>query len=147
MKTIYDKKVSNELLTRIQSITASDKALWGKMDAFQMLRHCAMSEEMYLGKKNYKRLFIGRIFGKLALGRILKNEDPMKQNNPTHPDFKITGSGNFELEREKWIALLNQYEKFSNHSFVHPFFGAMNKEQIGYYVYKHTDHHLRQFNR
>jgi hypothetical protein len=35
---------------------------------------------------------------------------------------------------------------FSDPGLVHPFFGRMTPEQIGYMLYKHTDHHLRQFN-
>lgn len=30
--------------------------------------------------------------------------------------------------------------------FMHPFFGKITREQIGYLAYKHDDHHLRQFN-
>ena len=54
---------------------------------------------------------------------------------------------NFSLKttRTKWIELLRSYSTFSNPNFVHPFFGKMTKEQIGKYVYKHTDHYLRQF--
>lgn len=115
------------------------------MDAYQMLKHCTMSEEMFQGKKQYKRLFIGRLFGGMALKGILKNENPMKQNQPTHPEMKISGTGNFENEKAKWIELLQAYSAFSNHHFIHPFFGKMTQEQIGKYVYKHTDHHLKQF--
>jgi hypothetical protein len=146
MKTIFDKNTATSLIIRINSLKPQDKVQWGKMDAFQMVRHCILSEEMYLGKKKYERLFIGRLFGKMALNGTLKNVEPMKKNSPTHPDFKITGSGDFEAERQKWITLLEQYAQFSTTNFVHPFFGKMTKEQIGYYVYKHTDHHLRQFN-
>jgi len=44
--------------------------------------------------------------------------------------------------------LINEYSAYSfpDYSFVHPFFGKMTKEQIGYHAYKHIDHHLRQFN-
>lgn len=146
MKTIFDKNTVNELIERINSLTTKNKAQWGKMDAYQMVKHCTLSEEMYLGKKQYDRLFIGRIFGKMTLKTILKNEAPMKKNEPTHDSFKINGSGDVEAEKTKWIKLLNEYSTFSNHQFSHPFFGQMNKEQIGLYVYKHTDHHLRQFN-
>ena len=145
MKTIFDKKVENELIERIQNLKSSDTAKWGKMDAYQMLKHCTLSEEMYQGKKIYKRLFIGRLFGKLALNGILKDENPMKLNNPTHPEMKITGSGDFEAERTKWIELLKAYSHISEGGIIHPFFGKMNNDQIGKYVYKHTDHHLRQF--
>lgn len=145
METIFDKNTVTELLTRINSIQHNSKAQWGKMDAYQMLKHCTMSEEMFQGKKQYKRLFIGRIFGGMALNGILKNEKPMKPNQPTHPEMKISGTGNFENEKVKWIELLHAYSRFSNPNFIHPFFGKMTQEQIGNYVYKHTDHHLRQF--
>ena len=146
MKSIFDHTTVGELIDRIHTLTPQAKAQWGKMDAWQMLKHCTLSEEMYLGKKQYKRLFIGRLFGKMALAGILKNSDPMKKNQPTHPTFKIKGSGHFEAEQKKWIQLLQEYQHYANPSFVHPFFGKMSKEQIGRYVYKHTDHHLRQFN-
>lgn len=145
METIFDKQTIDALVYRIRALTPQDTARWGKMDAFQMLRHGVLSEEMFLGKKKYDRLFIGRIFGKPALNGILKNADPLKKNQPTHPELRITGTGDFEAERQKWIARLYEYEKYRNPDFVHPFFGPMTKEQVGRYVYKHTDHHLRQF--
>lgn len=147
METIFDKNTADILLRRIQTLTPQDRPQWGKMDAFQMLRHCVLSEEMFLGKRKYDRLFIGRLFGKMALGGILKNAAPLKKNQPTHPELRITGSGNFEAERQKWISRLSEYETYHNPGFVHPFFGPMTREQVGWYVYKHTDHHLRQFGR
>lgn len=145
MKTILDIKTVTELVGRINLLQADSQAQWGKMDAYQMLKHCTLSEEMFHGKKTYKRLFIGRLFGSMALKGILKNETPMKKNQPTHPEMKITGTGNFEHERAKWVELLQAYPTFSNNQFIHPFFGKMTAGQIGNYVYKHTDHHLRQF--
>jgi hypothetical protein len=145
MKSIFDKATAEGLISRIQQLDSTQKAKWGKMTPSQMIRHCLLSEEMFLGKRNYERLFIGRIFGKMTLSGILKNDDPLKPNQPTHPTFKITGGGNFETDLARWLKLMKEYEQFSNTSFIHPFFGTMNKEQIGIYVYKHTDHHLRQF--
>jgi hypothetical protein len=146
MKTIFDQPTLALLKERIQSLPPGSTALWGKMTAFQMLRHCTKSEEMFLGMKTYKRLFIGRLFGPMALRGILKDESPMKKNQPTHPEFRISGNGDFEAEKQKWINLLNAYHLASVQAFVHPFFGEMTREQIGQYVFKHTDHHLRQFN-
>ena len=145
MKTVFDTKTVNELVGRINTLQTNGKPGWGKMNAYHMLKHCTLSEEMFLGKKRYKRLFIGRLFGQMALKGILKNDSPMKKNQPTHPEMKITGTGNPGEERNKWIQLLHGYTTFSDNDFVHPFFGAMTKDDIGKYVYKHTDHHLRQF--
>lgn len=81
----------------------------------------------------------------MALRGILKDQKPMKKNQPTHPEFKIKGTGNFENEKEKWMGLLQDYASFSSPHIIHPFFGKMTSDQIGIYVYKHTDHHLTQF--
>jgi hypothetical protein len=145
MKTIFDSKTSDELIQRINNLQAGHTAVWGKMNLYQMLKHCNMSEEMFQGKTNYKRLLIGRLFGSMALKGILKNDSAMKQNQPTHPDMKISGAGNWQRERDQWIQLIKAYSNFSNSDFVHPFFGKMTKDAIGTYVYKHTDHHLKQF--
>jgi len=45
-------------------------------------------------------------------------------------------SGQFDVEKQKWITLIDEYASFSNTSFVHWFFGKMTKEQVGQFVYK-----------
>ncbi|MBI0400675.1 DUF1569 domain-containing protein [Cyclobacterium marinum] len=145
METIFNQKTVDGLTDRINQLNTTNNAQWGKMNAYQMLKHCTLSEEMFQGKRQYKRLFMGKLFGRMALNGILKDDKPMKKNQPTHPEFKIKGNGNFETEKAKWIDLLNGYNGFSNTNFVHPFFGKMTKEEIGKYIFKHTDHHLRQF--
>jgi hypothetical protein len=76
---------------------------------------------------------------------MLKDK-PMKKNLPTVPSFKMTGNSDVAEEKKKWIKLLDEYEHFPDDSFIHPFFGAMTKENTGIMVYKHIDHHLKQFN-
>lgn len=146
MKTVFNQEVVNQLIGRLEKLAPNDKAQWGKMNAYQMLKHCTITEEMFQGKKVYKRLFVGKLFGKMALKGILKNEQEMKHSQPTHPEFKITSSGDFEAEKQKWIQLLRNYPDYNIPGIIHPFFGKMTKEEVGLYVFKHTDHHLRQFN-
>jgi hypothetical protein len=54
-------------------------------------------------------------------------------------------SGDLEAEKSKWVDLIKSYENFDNPDFIHDFFGKMTRTQIGVLVYKHCDHHLRQF--
>jgi len=148
MKTVFDPTTTAHLIQRVTRLSSSYLPLWGKMTAYQMVEHCIKSERMYLGEEQYKRLFIGRLFGRMALKSLMKNEAPMDKNQPTHPLFKMTGSGDLERVKAEWIALLERYPTTASADyagFVHPFFGPMTAEQVGYYVYKHTDHHLRQF--
>ena len=145
MKTIFDPATRKELIARISSLNENSKAQWGKMNVYQMVKHCIAFEEMALGKKKYKRTFLGYLFGKMALKNIV-NEKPLVRSTPTLPELRIKeDNGNVSDQKAKWIALIEEYDRFSNYDFVHAFFGKMTKEQIGYMAYKHTDHHLRQF--
>lgn len=145
MKSLFDTSVREELAQRINSLTPESKAQWGKMNVFQMLRHCVLCDEMFFGKLNIKRVFIGRLLGKMILKKILKDDKPFGRNAPTAPILKITDNGDIEQEKKAWIKSLEGYANYTNNSFVHPFFGPMTIEQVGYFAYKHVDHHLRQF--
>jgi hypothetical protein len=149
MKSIFSKTTRDELINRISSINESATAEWGKMNVYQMLKHCTVWDEWIQGKNKptYKQTFIGRLFGKMVLKKITKDERPLGRNVPTTAEFKIKEkNGDVAAERHKWVALIEEYEHYSNPDFIHDFFGKMTKEQIGYLAYKHTDHHLRQFN-
>ncbi|MBO9699073.1 MAG: DinB family protein [Sporocytophaga sp.] len=147
MKTVFEKSTRDELIQRINSLSQDSKANWGKMNIYQMLKHCVLWEEMVLQNKRYKRPFIGLLLGRFMLKNELKDR-PMRRNNPTIPELMISETfGDFAQEKARWISHLNKYEsyKYPDNSFIHPFFGKMTKEQIGYQAYKHSDHHLRQF--
>lgn len=148
MKTIFDIASRAELIGRINTLNENCVAEWGKMNVYQMVKHCSVWEEWILGvnKPKYKQEFIGFIFGKMALQGMIKNERPFTRNVPTSTAFKIKEKhGDLIADKKKWISLIEQYEYYSNPGFVHDFFGKMTKEQVGILAYKHTDHHLRQF--
>lgn len=148
MKTIFDKQVRDELITRIRSLDESKFGLWGKMNVYQMAKHNILWNEWVLGKKQqvYKQGFLGKLFGKLALKSNATDDRPIGKNMPAG-DFAVTDKINSDLEMQKqrWMNLVQDYEEFSNDQFIHDFFGKMTREQIGIFAYKHTDHHLRQF--
>jgi hypothetical protein len=146
MKTVFDKATRRQLITRINALDQNSKAEWGKMNIYQMLKHCTLAEELYLGYSTHKRVFLGRLIGKMALKGMLKDETPMSRNAPTSPQFIVTEtSGDIEAQKKRWVALTEEYAHFDKPEFIHWFFGKMTREQLGQFVYKHTDHHLRQF--
>jgi len=151
MKTIFDQTVRNELTSRIGKLSPESKAEWGKMNVYQMMKHCNRWNNWVLGKENYasheyKQDFIGKIFGKWALNSNTKDAKPINKNMPAGKAFTIKDTaGDVEAEKVKWVQLIADYERFSNERFVHDFFGKMSNGQIGIFAYKHLDHHLRQF--
>jgi hypothetical protein len=145
MKSVLDKSTREELISRINQLNKSSTAQWGKMNVYQMLKHCVLCDELYHGKSKHKRSFMGRIFGKAGLKNILREDKPFPKSAPTSNAFKVKEeSGDVELEKSKWIALIEAYANYQG-GYVHWFFGNMSKEQLGQFVYKHNDHHLRQF--
>lgn len=145
MKSIFDQQTRDELIGRVNTLNTDSHAQWGKMNVYQMVKHCSLWEDMMQSGQKYKRPLIGRLFGKIALRSVMKDESPLGRNAPTIPQLKVTGNGDMPQERTKWVSKIQNYAHFSNSGLIHPFFGTMTDEQIGYMAYKHTDHHLRQF--
>ena len=146
MKSIFDKPTRDELIGRINTLNENSTAQWGSMNIYQMLKHCVIAEEMYLGKTKHPRMFLGRLLGPSALKKMLKDETPMSRNAPTAAAFKVTEKdGDVAVQKKRWIELTEEYANYQPSYLVHWFFGKMTKEQVGQFVYKHTDHHLRQF--
>ena len=147
MKTILDQITREELINRINLLNENNMAQWGKMNVYQMIKHCILCEEMYLRKMPFKRSLLGFFLGKIFLNQLMKDDKPKKHNSPTKDELKIAEStGNFWEDKSKWISLIGEYENYSKQDFVHWFYGRMTKKQVGVSVYKHIDHHLRQFN-
>ncbi|MES2560829.1 MAG: DUF1569 domain-containing protein [Bacteroidota bacterium] len=149
MKSIFDQAVRDELIMRIQSLSKDHTARWGKMNIYQMISHCILWDGWILGNTNlkYKQEFLGKLFGKMALRSSVKDDKPIGKNMPAGRAFIIKEqNGNVELQKKIWVERIAAYEHFSNPDFIHDFFGKMTKEQIGIFAYKHSDHHLRQFN-
>jgi hypothetical protein len=148
MKTIFDQDARAELIQRIGQLSEENRAEWGKMNVFQMAQHNTYWNGWILGTSphTYRQEWLGKIFGKFALKKMVKDEKPFDKNIPTSEQFKVKAvTCDLESEKAKWISLINEYERFHNPALIHDFFGKMSKEQVGILVYKHTDHHLRQF--
>jgi hypothetical protein len=146
MKSVFETFTREELINRINSLNQQNTAQWGKMNGFQMVRHCILCEEMIHGKIKIKRVLPGRLFGKMILKKVLKDDKPFGKNSPTSPLLKTTHeNGDIEQQKKEWIKRIEEYASYNNPDFIHPFFGPMTKEQIGFFAYKHSDHHLRQF--
>ena len=66
MKSILDSEIREEIIKRINSLDDGCEHQWGKMTVGQMVKHCTLCEELYQGKVKLKRVFLGRIFGKMG---------------------------------------------------------------------------------
>ncbi|MDR6786510.1 hypothetical protein ABIE26_005304 [Pedobacter africanus] len=147
MKTMFNADVRAELVSRVNALDENSKPLWGKMNVYQMTKHCSIWDEWILGKNNpvYKQEFLGKIFGKMALKSNTKDDRPLGKNMPAGKMAVKEKAGDVNAQKAIWAGLIADYGHYSNENFIHDFFGKMTKEQIGIFAYKHADHHLRQF--
>ncbi|MEP6262276.1 MAG: hypothetical protein ABJ092_11900 [Gillisia sp.] len=75
---------------------------------------------------------MGKVFGKIALKKMIKDEKPFDKNIPTSDQFKVKETtADLESEKSEWISLVKEYENYNNPNFAHDFFGKMTKEEIG----------------
>jgi hypothetical protein len=147
MKNLFEPSVVHELKERVNALRRDSERVWGKMNAAQMLAHCSVSMEGAVGEKRPPRIFIGRLLGPIAKPDFL-NEKPMKHNSPTDKSFVIKEDRDFVVERERLLGLIDRFAAggpggCTKHP--HSFFGALTPEEWARGMYKHLDHHLRQF--
>ena len=147
MKNLFQEETVEEAISRIDKLQPTSQRQWGKMDVAQMMAHCSAALDMAAGKMNPPRLFIGRVIGRLVR-TIFSNEKPFSKNNPTDPKLVVSDQRDFEREREQLRLKVRELQeggeaKCTRHP--HPFFGSLTPYEWGRGMYKHLDHHLRQF--
>lgn len=147
MKSLFHSEASQEILERMNQLTPDTQHLWGKMSVDQMLAHCATALDMASGKINPPRVFIGRIIGSF-MKDLYSNDKPFSKNSPTDNALRITGSRDFAKEKQRLkdsVIVFSQNGLPGVTAWPHPFFGKLSPEDWGIGMYKHTDHHFRQF--
>lgn len=147
MNNLYNQEDVNGILKRLENLQLNSKRQWGKMDIAQMLAHLNISLETAMGLNFPKRMFIGRIIGKLVKKKFL-NEKPMDKNSPTDKSYVFTDEKEFEKEKTKALQNVKAFfengpKKCTKHP--HSFFGHLTSEEWAVLQWKHFDHHLRQF--
>lgn len=78
-----EKRTREELIARVNSLHNDCTAQRGKINDHQMLSYCTKWADRILGRLIVKRMFLGRLFGRLALKGVLKNDKPLDKNSPT----------------------------------------------------------------
>lgn len=147
MNSIYDKVSNDVMIARINKLTPESKALWGKMSVDQMFKHCTLANNVAFGEQELKINFFMKLLGKMFKNKVFYGGD-LKKNSPTAKEFIITENVDFETQKEKFINGFRRYAiegkqviKVMNH----PFWGKMTYEDWDALMWKHTDHHLKQF--
>ena len=148
MKNLFEGSAVEEVKKRVAQLRPGSERLWGKMNAAQAVAHCSAGLEMALGDKNPPRMLLGRIIGRLVKPMVLGNDKPIRRNAPTSKDLVVQNERNLGMERDRLCGLIERFaaggpQGCTRHP--HTFFGRLTPEEWATLMYKHLDHHLRQF--
>ncbi|WP_291271852.1 DUF1569 domain-containing protein [Geothrix sp.] len=147
MHSLFNPTDRDALARRIAELGPDAPRQWGKMDPAQMLRHCAIALGDLLGERPVKQVFLGKLITPLIRGQIF-GDKPFRRNSPTDPIYVVADARDFEAERARLATLIDRVVQLGaakTEGMVHPFFGRLSGPQWGQLIYKHFDHHLRQF--
>lgn len=143
MNSIFEQYTVQDLLRRISKLTADHQPQWGMMRVDQMLKHCQqpfLYESKTIRKKNLKTRIILWFFRPM-----MSNKKPFKKFLPAPKAYRVDQTNGFTLERNKLIDLIDTFSKKTDDFPLHAVFGKLTKTEMGIGMYKHLDHHLRQF--
>ena len=148
MKHLFETGRADEIKGRLHRLQPASQRQWGRMTAPQMLAHCAISMEMATGDRMPPRMFAGRIIGWMVKPLAIGDDKPLKRNTPTAPELVVADERDLDTERQRLLGLI---DRFANGGAArctahpHTFFGPLTPDEWATLMYKHLDHHLRQF--
>ena len=103
---------------------------------------------MALGDKTPPRVLVGRILGWIVKPMALGNDEPMRRNSPTAKELVVQDERDLGTERTRLCGLIDGFAAAGPKGCTthpHAFFGTLTPEEWAILMYKHLDHHLRQF--
>lgn len=147
MKSIFNADDNAELINRINQLSDTSQALWGKMSPAQMMAHCQASMNMAFGNTKKNRHWIGKLLGSISKNRLLR-VTTFDRNMPTYKKFEIATEKDFNKEKDQFITLIQSALIKSESALVkypHPYFCTFKPGEWSQLNWKHLDHHFRQF--
>jgi hypothetical protein len=147
MSNLFDPAAREALSLRIAALEPGAERRWGKMDPAQMLLHCSIGLEAATGVRPMKQVLLGKLLTPFIRGLVL-GPRPFKKNSPTDPVFVVSDPRDFEAERTRLATTIDRFIQRGPEAAgreTHAFFGRLSGAEWGRLMYKHLDHHLRQF--
>jgi hypothetical protein len=148
VKNLFEAARVEEVKQRIAQMRPDSERLWGTMNPAQALEHCSRGMETALGDKTPPRVLVGRLLGWIVKPKVMGNDEPLRRNSPTAKELIVKDERELGTERTRLCGLIDRFAASgpagcTTHS--HAFFGRLTPDEWAILMYKHLDHHLRQF--
>lgn len=148
MRSLFDSGAEQDLVRRIDRLSADAGRRWGKMSAPEMICHLTDSYRVLLGEMEARRR---KSFLRFAPARwLFVHLLPWPRGKvQTASEFLTTKPADWQRDLEnlkRALARLGERGRAADPEWgTHPVFGPMSDREYGLLAYKHTDYHLRQF--
>ena len=145
MKTLWDSNAREDISQRVERLTPTTAATWGKMNARQMMAHVVDALRMAMGELPVKLKKSPIRF--TPIKQLIIYGPPFPKSTPTSPELLLREAVDWSSECASLrIAMDSFASRPPSADFpLHPVFGKLSRRAWGALQYKHLDHHLRQF--
>ena len=144
MKSIWQDESRKELSDRVGGLTWDHRAQWGKFTAPRMVCHLADSLRMAMGELPVKSKHLPIRYPPLK--QLIIYVAPFPRGAKTAPELLAREPREWANDIDDLRGLLDRAATSTTEGWPeHPLFGALSRNAWGVLIYRHMDHHLRQF--
>jgi len=148
MHTIWHRNDRDRLLERLERLARDRPPRWGSMNALQMVQHLTNQFKLALGDLEVRprRSRLGWPVVKTLVIYVM----PWPRGAPTAPELLEFSTSDWQdAQRDLGAAMERIVSRGSGGTgggfAPHPIFGDIGTRAWGVLMYRHVDHHLRQF--
>lgn len=145
MKSIWQDEARRELNDRVGALAWDRSAEWGKFTAPKMICHLAESLRMAMGDLTVKPKRLPIRYPPLK--QLIIYVAPFPKGAPTAPELLARAPSDWTHDVADVQALLARAgsARTTESWPEHPAFGKLSRRAWGVLIYRHMDHHLKQF--
>lgn len=145
MKSMWQEAAKRELQDRLAKLTPETPGQWGKFTAPQMVAHIAESFRSSIGDLAVRSKNLPLRY--TPIKQLVIYWLPFPKNSPTAPELLARKPGDWTSDVAEVHGLMNRFasRKPGDQWPVHAAFGPLTGKQWSILMYRHTDHHFRQF--
>lgn len=145
MKSVWNPADARDLHDRIDRLSGTTAARWGRMSAPQMIMHLCDALRMASGELPVRSRNLPIRYPPLK--QLIVYFVPIPKNFPTAPELIARAPSEWTADVGELHLRLEEFVRRGPTATAaeHPAFGKMTGRQWGVLVYRHMDHHLRQF--
>jgi hypothetical protein len=147
MVTMWNARAAQSIRARITRLAPECHAAWGRMTAPVVVCHLAETLKLAIGELHVASMNTPVRFPPLK--QLIVYWAPFPKNAPTAPEVIARAPGEWKADIAELQGLVDRLcargADVNAVWPVHPAFGRLSRRAWGVHVYRHIDHHLRQF--